>query len=163
MSWRAVGAILFFVLAPGTLAGLIPWWITAWRVQQSFPGSWIPRLAAAALIVAGLASIVESFVRFVTVGLGTPAPVAPPTRLVVSGQYRYVRNPMYVAVLAIITGQALLLGSRVLLLYAAALWAAFHLFVTLDEEPKLRAQFGDSYLEYRRNVRRWWPRARKEG
>jgi len=96
----------------------------------------------------------------VFVGLGTPAPVAPPARLVVSGQYRYVRNPMYVAVVTIVIGEALVLGRAVLLAYAALLWLFFTLFVVLYEEPALAEKFGASYVAYRKNVRRWWPRRR---
>ena len=111
------------------------------------------------MILAGLGSLLDSFARFVFVGLGTPAPVAPPTRLVVSGQYRHVRNPMYVAVLAIVIGQGLVLGSGVLR-YAALLWLLFHAFVVLYEEPRLGSRFGAPCEVYRRNVRRWWPRTK---
>jgi protein-S-isoprenylcysteine O-methyltransferase Ste14 len=94
------------------------------------------------------------------VRLGTPAPVAPPTRLVVAGQYRHVRNPMYVATLVIVIGQGLVLWSAALLGYAVLLWVLFHLFVVFYEEPALGTRFGASYDAYRRNVRRWWPRIR---
>ena len=157
-SWILLGSLLFFVVAPGTVAGLIPFWLTGWRVEKPFLGAWILRVAGAVMIVAGVGSLLDSFARFTFVGLGTPAPVAPPTRLVVSGQYRYVRNPMYVALLVIVIGQSLILGSVLLLQYAALLWLIFHTFVMLYEEPKLNSQFGASYQVYRRNVRRWWPR-----
>lgn len=116
------------------------------------------RIAGVALAAGGLGALIDCFRRFVVVGLGTPAPVRPPTRLVVAGLYRYVRNPMYVAVLMIVTGQALWLGRFILLAYAAALWAVFHLFVVMYEEPTLRRTFGPSYDDYRAAVRRWWPR-----
>jgi len=93
-------------------------------------------------------------------GLGTPAPVLPPRHLVVTGLYRYVRNPMYVGVAAVIFGQALLFGSVRLLIYGALVWLAFFLFVLLYEEPKLRDTFGDEYLRFCQNVPRWIPRAR---
>lgn len=118
------------------------------------------RVVGAALVIVGLASLVESFVRFALVGLGTPAPIAPPTRLVVSGQYRHVRNPMYLAILAVLVGQSFLLGSAELLVYAVLVGLVFHAWVLLHEEPKLTARFGPSYEAYRRNVRRWWPRGR---
>jgi protein-S-isoprenylcysteine O-methyltransferase Ste14 len=155
---RLVASLLFFALAPGTVAGLIPFWLTGWRVDKPFPGASLLRVAGAAMVLAGLASLLDSFARFVLVGLGTPAPVAPPTRLVVSGQYRHVRNPMYVAILIIVVGQGLVLGKGVLLEYAALLWLLFHLFVVLYEEPGLASRFGASYQAYRRSVRRWWPR-----
>jgi protein-S-isoprenylcysteine O-methyltransferase Ste14 len=114
----------------------------------------------AILIVAGLNALIRAFVRFVMEGLGTPAPIAAPERLVVGGVYRYVRNPMYVAVLAAIVGQALLLGRLGLLLYAAAAWLLFAAFVHLYEEPTLTRRFGADYETYRRAVPAWWPRLR---
>jgi protein-S-isoprenylcysteine O-methyltransferase Ste14 len=160
-AWRAViGSLVFFVVAPGTVAGWIPFRLTNWRMQPpllAVPGL---RVVGATLLVVGLVSLVESFLRFAIVGLGTPAPVAPPTRLVISGQYRHVRNPMYVAVLAIVIGQSLVLGSVVLLRYAVLVWLVVHAFVLLYEEPALKAQFGPSYDAYRENVGRWWPRIR---
>ena len=157
-SWLLIASLLFLVLAPGTVAGLIPYWLTGWRAGEPFLGASILRVAGASLVLAGLASLLDSFARFIFVGLGTPAPIAPPTRLVVSGQYRHVRNPMYVAILVIVIGQSLVLGSGALLEYAALLWLFFHLFVVLYEEPRLGSRFGASYREYCRNVRRWWPR-----
>jgi protein-S-isoprenylcysteine O-methyltransferase Ste14 len=103
---------------------------------------------------------VESIVRFVVKGRGTPAPVLPPERLVVSGLYRHVRNPKYVAVVSIIAGQALIFGSVALLWYAGAVWLAFHTYVVLDEESTLARRFGADYDRYRAHVRRWWPRLR---
>jgi hypothetical protein len=119
-STAAVGSAVFFLLAPGVVAGLIPWWLTRWQVREPVP-YWAPvRVLGGILILAGLIALVRAFVRFVVEGLGTPAPVAAPEHLVVGGVYRYVRNPMYVAVLAAIVGQALLLGRLGLLLYAGA-------------------------------------------
>ncbi len=118
------------------------------------------QLAGVLLVAAGAVVLVHAFVRFVLEGVGTPAPVAPTRRLVVGGLYRYVRNPMYLAVGATIVGQALVLGRYELLLYAAAFGAAVFAFVAGYEEPTLRRQFGDSYDEYRRNVPGWWPRRR---
>jgi protein-S-isoprenylcysteine O-methyltransferase Ste14 len=110
------------------------------------------------LIGAGASVVVESFVRFAVKGLGTPAPVAPTEFLVVSGLYRYVRNPMYLGVLSVIVGQALVLGSSLLLEYAVLIWVCFFAFVVLYEEPSLQRQFGPGYESYRASVRRWWPR-----
>jgi len=110
------------------------------------------------MLVAGLIALVGAFVRFVVEGFGTPAPVAAPERLVVGGVYRYVRNPMYVAVLAAIVGQALLLGRLSLLLYAGAVWLIAAAFVRFYEEPTLARRFGADYEAYRRAVPAWWPR-----
>jgi protein-S-isoprenylcysteine O-methyltransferase Ste14 len=154
----AVGSAVFFVLAPGVVAGLIPWWLTGWRVRAG-PAWWLPlRVAGVVLLAAGVGVLVHAFVRFVVEGLGTPAPVAPTRELVVGGLYRYVRNPMYLAVLAAIVGQALALGQLVLLPYAAVVAAAFVAFVRWYEEPTLAAQFGARYQAYRRAVPGWWPR-----
>lgn len=102
--------------------------------------------------------LLHAFARFVVEGIGTPAPVAPTERLVVGGLYRYVRNPMYLAVTATIVGQALLLGEPILLAYAAALLVVFAAFVRWYEEPTLRRQFGAEYEAYRRAVPGWRPR-----
>ncbi|MEU8382834.1 methyltransferase, partial [Streptosporangium sp. NPDC048865] len=160
----AVGATIFFALAPGTVAGLLPWWITRWETGELLPAAppWVTvpvRLAGAALVLAGTAVLVRAFARFVVEGLGTPAPIAPTEHLVVGGLYGHVRNPMYVAVLAVIGGQALLLGRPVLLLYAAAVAAPVVAFVRWYEEPALRRAFGAEYESYRAAVPGWWPRS----
>src|SRR5690349_763964 len=105
----AFGSAVFFALAPGTVAVLVPAWITGWWRVGADHG-WPVRVVGGVLAAAGGAVVVHSFVRFVREGLGTPAPIAPPSQLVVGGLYRYVRNPMYVGVDAAIAGQALLLG-----------------------------------------------------
>jgi protein-S-isoprenylcysteine O-methyltransferase Ste14 len=128
------------------------------RFAPPFLGLQAVRWLGGALLLAGLAVLVDCFRRFALEGRGTPAPVAPTETLVVSGPYRHVRNPMYVAVLAVIAGQALLFGSVPLLVYTAVVWAAFHLFVLTYEEPTLRRRHGDSYRLYQRAVGRWWPR-----
>jgi protein-S-isoprenylcysteine O-methyltransferase Ste14 len=154
----AAGSAVFFALAPGVVAGLVPWWLTGWRVRD-LPSFWLPlRLAGAVLLVAGAGVLVHAFVRFVVEGSGTPAPVAPTRALVVGGLYRYVRNPMYLAVVAAIVGQALSLGQLALLPYAAVICLAFWVFVHWYEEPTLARQFGASYEAYRRAVPAWWPR-----
>jgi protein-S-isoprenylcysteine O-methyltransferase Ste14 len=159
-STAAVGSAVFFLLAPGVVAGLIPWLLTRWQAREPLP-YWAPvRVLGGILLVAGLIALVQAFVRFVVEGLGTPAPVAAPERLVVGGVYRYVRNPMYVAVLAAIIGQALLLGQLGLLLYAGAAWLVVAAFVRWYEEPTLTRRFGADYEAYRRAVPAWWPRLR---
>lgn len=153
-----LGSALFFVVAPCLLAGLVPWWLTAWQFQPAFFGTRLTRLVGAALILAGVPGLVDSFVRFAMQGLGTPAPVAPTRHLVVSGLYRHVRNPMYVAVTSVILGQALLFADGRLLAYGAAFWFACHLFVLAYEEPTLHRTFGAEYDAFRANVPRWIPR-----
>jgi protein-S-isoprenylcysteine O-methyltransferase Ste14 len=160
-TWKAAaGSAVFLVLAPGTVDGLLPWLLTQWRWRAA-PDAWlVARVAGAALILAGVSFVVSAFARFVHEGLGTPVPVAPPTTLVVGGVYRYLRNPMYVAVTAVIVGQALLLYQPVLLLLATVTLAAMVAFVRFYEEPNLARRFGDDYARYRAAVPGWWPRLR---
>ncbi len=152
--------MLFLVVAPGVVAGLIPHVLSGWGIGPPFLGVPALRWLGTALIVAGAAALLECFARFAFWGRGTPAPVAPTTTLVVSGLYRFVRNPMYIAVVAIILGQSLLFGSLRLLAYAAVVGALFHLWVLAYEEPTLRRRFGADYAAYEAHVRRWWPRVR---
>src|SRR5262249_19139083 len=98
--------------------------------------------------------------RFVVEGRGTPAPIAPTEHLVVGGPFRWVRNPGYIAVIALLLGQALLLGSSAVLAYATVVALGFHLFVVFYEEPTLRRQFGAEYETYCHAVPRWIPRLR---
>jgi protein-S-isoprenylcysteine O-methyltransferase Ste14 len=151
----AIGSIAFLIVAPGTLAGLVPYGLTGWVMG---PGPLPLQALGGLLIAAGLALLLECFGRFVVVGGGTPAPLAPPERLVVTGAYRRVRNPMYVAVTAIILGQAALLGDLRLVGYAALIWTAFHLWVLAYEEPALRRSFPQDFAGYAAAVPRWLPR-----
>jgi protein-S-isoprenylcysteine O-methyltransferase Ste14 len=156
----AAGSLLFLVLVPGVVAGVIPWLLTGWDTGTDF-AEWLPvRIFGVALIVLGAIILLEAFARFVFEGLGTPAPVAPTEQLVVGGLYRYVRNPMYLAVGAIIVGQGLVLGRPILFLYAAGFALAVAAFVHWYEEPTLLHQFGPQYETYRREVPAWWPRRR---
>jgi protein-S-isoprenylcysteine O-methyltransferase Ste14 len=148
----------FLCLGPGTVAGLIPWWISRWQFQSPYFGFEPVRWFGVLLIALAAPVLLESFARFALEGLGTPAPILPTQHLVVKGFYRYVRNPMYVAVVSIIVGQALLLGNGSLLVYAAVVWAAFLGFVLSYEEPKLRKTYGAEYEAYCARVPRWIPR-----
>jgi protein-S-isoprenylcysteine O-methyltransferase Ste14 len=153
-----VGMGVFLLLAPGTVAGVVPWWITRWRMQSPllrFSGF---RVIGALIIVAGAAVVLDSFARFALQGLGTPAPVLPTQHLVVSGMYRYVRNPMYIGVLGMILGQGLLLGDLRLFVYGVLLWLLVHVFVVSYEEPTLRRSFGPEYEKFCHYVPRWIPR-----
>lgn len=157
----AAGSAGFFLLAPGTVAGLIPWLITGWRLPAD--PSWAVVAAGDTIIVLGLAALVACFARFAWQGRGTPAPVAPTERLVTDGLYRHVRNPMYVAVVMIILGQAVAFASLLLAVYLAVIAMAFHLFVVGYEEPRLRASYPEGYGAYSAAVPRWLPRLRPWG
>lgn len=150
------GTAVFLVLAPGVVAGLVPWWMTGWRPGAAYPAA--VRIIGAILAAAAAAALLYAFAQFALEGRGTPAPPLPTERLVVRGLYRYVRNPMYLAVLAIIAGQALLLSRPVLLGYAAAVGAAFIAFVYGYEQPALVRRYGAQYEAYRQAVPAWWPR-----
>lgn len=156
----ALGSAAFLLVGPGVVTGLVPWLLTRWKVQRPVPGGISARVLGTGLIAVGGTVVTHSFVRFVMEGVGTPVPVAPPKHLVVGGSYRHVRNPMYVALEAVILGQALLLGQRRLLGYAAVFVVPSAAFVRFYEEPKLAATFGAEYEEYRRNVPGWLPRLR---
>ncbi|MCD9874510.1 methyltransferase family protein [Streptomyces guryensis] len=150
-----LGSTVFLFLAPGTVVVLLPWWLTRWRSG----GWWLPvRALGLVPLVAGAVVLLSAFVRFVVEGLGTPAPVAPTEELVMGGLYRYVRIPMYVAVIAAIGGQGLLLARPVLFGYGACAGAAMWAFATWYEEPALTRRFGADYSRYRRAVPGWWPR-----
>jgi protein-S-isoprenylcysteine O-methyltransferase Ste14 len=151
----SLGSLLFLVVAPGTVAGWIPYALSGWRLR---PAPWPLRALGVALIALGVVLLLSCFARFALVGRGTPAPIAPPERLVVSGAYAHVRNPMYVALVALILGQAALLPDVRLAGYAALVWLVSHLFVLGYEEPTLRRSFPEDYRAFFAAVPRWIPR-----
>src|SRR5215470_7392116 len=116
------GSAIFLVIAPGFVAGLVPFWISRWRFEDPVFGSQLFRYAGGILIALGAIGLLDSFARFAIQGVGTLAPVFPTRHLVVTGLYRYVRNPMYVAVVSTIVGQGLIFGSIRLLEYGAFVW-----------------------------------------
>lgn len=157
MRRAAVGSAVFFMLAPGTTAGLVPWLLTGWNHGGDLG---VPDVVGAVVSLAGFGVAVAAFVQFVREGRGTPAPVAPTEELVVGGLYRYVRNPMYVSVASMIAGQAMIFRSVSVLIWLVAFLVAVVSFVTFYEEPTLRRTHGESYDRYREAVPGWWPRLR---
>ena len=153
-----VGSFVFFWVAPAVVAGVGPFALVGWTMQPPLLGLPGERVVGVAAVAAGLACLLDCFARFVLEGRGTPAPVAQTEVLVASGLYRFVRNPMYVSVLIIVSGQALLFGQTRLFAYAGVMLVAFHLNVLFYEEPTLRRRFGGSYETYYLHVGRWWPR-----
>jgi protein-S-isoprenylcysteine O-methyltransferase Ste14 len=153
-----LGTGIFLFVAPGTVAGYIPWLIGKWQVHAPFFGFTALRVMGALLIAVGFVILIEAFLRFALQGLGTPAPVLPPKRLVVTGGYRFVRNPMYLAVLSLILGQSLFFGDLRLAACGLGCWLVMHLFVLLYEEPTLRRLFAEDYAEFSAHVPRWIPR-----
>jgi protein-S-isoprenylcysteine O-methyltransferase Ste14 len=156
---RAIaGSIVFLFVAPGIVAGVIPWSISGYRFVPAFLGIEATRWLGVPILLFGAVLLLETFARFALQGRGTPAPIAPTKALVVTGSYRFVRNPMYLAVVSLILGQGLLFANIGVLAYLVVIWTAVHLFVLVYEEPTLSRTYGAQYDAYRANVRRWWPR-----
>jgi protein-S-isoprenylcysteine O-methyltransferase Ste14 len=146
--------LLFTIVVPGAGAVWLPWWILTRANPAAVPVAW----PAVAVIALGAALYLWCVWVFAVVGRGTPGPWDAPRRVVATGPYRWVRNPIYLGALLVVLGEAWLFLSLPLLGYAAAMAVVFHLFVIGYEERTLRRRFGDAYLEYRRTVPRWFPR-----
>jgi protein-S-isoprenylcysteine O-methyltransferase Ste14 len=146
--------LVFTIVVPGLGGAWVPWLILTRHGHAPGPAAW----EAAVVIAAGLALYAWCVWNFAVVGRGTPGPWDAPSRFVAAGPYRYVRNPIYLAALLVVLGEAWLFLSPPLLAYAGAMAVSFHLFVTGYEERTLRRRFGGTYLEYRRTVPRWIPR-----
>jgi protein-S-isoprenylcysteine O-methyltransferase Ste14 len=157
-STGAVVSVAWGVALGGTFACLLPYLLNEWHFHRPLPSYWaVAQAAGGLLICAGLVPIAASFAEFIKAD-GTPVPVAPPPRLVVSGFYRYVRNPIYVGFVAILTGEVLLFASPGLLEYTVVAWCIGAAAVRFYEEPILARKFGAEYRDYRRAVRAWVPR-----
>lgn len=155
----ALGTVAFAATIPGTVIGVLPRWLA--RAHEAPPAPAAQRRLGTALCAAGLPLVADAFVRFVR-ARGTPAPIAETEELVVSGPYRWTRNPQYVGVVATVTGQGLRWNSWPVLAYAAYLAVSFHVWVRGYEEPRLRDRFGPAYQRYAATVPRW-PRPLPEG
>lgn len=151
-----VVSLVWFVLAPVMVGGVVPWWITRWG--GSAPGVEARDVVGAVLVVVGALVVAVCFVQFTVQGRGTPMPAAPTETLVVSGIYRFVRNPMYVGVGAAIAGQALAFQSWGCLVWLGVVALAFAAFVYGYEQPTLSRDYGAAYDRYREAVPGWWPR-----
>ena len=154
------GSALFVLVGPLLEAGVGPWLLTRWERGAGLLDAAAPRVLGGVLIAGGLLVLLGALARFALDGLGTPAPVAPPRRLVVRGAYRFVRHPMYVATAAVIAGQGLLLARPVLLAAAAVYLLTLATLARVREEPLLRERFGAEYEAYRSAVPGWLPRLR---
>lgn len=153
----ALKTLIFTILVPGTVAFVIPCLLLGQPLSPGllFPSLWL--LGFLPLLV-GVGLYLWCAAAFTFIGKGTPAPLDAPIYLVKAGPYHLVRNPMYLAVLAMVIGQAIFFRSILLLGYALLVWGVVHLFVVFVEEPTLRHQFGESYETYQRTVARWLPR-----
>ena len=146
--------LLFTIVVPGAGAVLMPWWVLRRFDTTGAAAAW----PALVVIAVGAALYLSCVWMFAVVGRGTPGPWDAPRRVVAAGPYRWVRNPIYLAALFVVVGEAWLFLSLPLLVYAGAMAVVFHLFVIGYEEPTLHRRFGDAYLDYRRRVPRWRPR-----
>ena len=153
----ALKTLIFSILVPGTVAFVIPWFLLQqlWGLVFMFPSVWLVGFLP---LLLGVGLYLWCAGEFTFVGKGTPAPIDAPKYLVTQGPYQWVRNPMYLAVLSIVIGEAILFRSYLLVGYALLVWAVVHMFVVFVEEPTLRHQFGESYETYLRTVPRWLPR-----
>lgn len=155
--WLALRAVFWTLLMPGLFAFYLPWRYFGLRevsIDISNPRQWFGMLCIDMGTILLLACIWE----FARRGRGTLSPADPPRHLVVSGLYRFVRNPMYLSVTLIVFGEVMLTFSQPLLVYWVIWFVIVNLFVMAYEEPTLRGQFGDQYEQYTRNVGRWIPR-----
>ena len=158
MTAALLKTFVFLVVVPGAVVGYVPYLLLGRRLPAPTAASWA---LAVPLLAAGLAVLLRCMWDFAVAGRGTPAPIDPPKELVVRGLYRYVRNPMYVAVGSILAGEAILFRSQALLVYAAVVVLFFTALVIVYEQPTLERKFGDSYRRYRREVPAWFPRLRR--
>lgn len=154
--WLLAKNLLFTLVVPGSVAVYLPLWIAG----ADTPGPTAAVVLASLAFALGGAIYAWCVWDFATFGRGTPAPIDAPSKLVIRGLYRSVRNPMYVGVLCVILGWALFYTSAQLLLYGAIVWTIFHGFVVLYEEPHLREEFKTEYSDYCTQVGRWLPRRR---
>jgi protein-S-isoprenylcysteine O-methyltransferase Ste14 len=153
-------SVFFVVLLPGTVTVLIPYWLISSRRTNLLPGKPALHYLGLPLIAIGALALLWCMWEFFSRGRGTISASDPPKHLVVQGLYRYVRNPMYVAVLTILIGEAIFFMSAPVLIEAGVFITLAHLFVSYYEEPVLRRQFGESYERYSQTVGRWIPRYR---
>jgi protein-S-isoprenylcysteine O-methyltransferase Ste14 len=155
--WLLIKNLLFTVCVPGVVVGWVPYIYLLRRAAPPPLWSW-PHLFALPPLLTGLLVYFACLWQFAKTGRGTPAPIDPPKKLVQRGLYRWVRNPMYLGVLLIVLGEAILFRHLTLLLYFVCLATAFQLFVVLYEEPEMRRRYGAIYSDYCNAVPRWLPR-----
>jgi protein-S-isoprenylcysteine O-methyltransferase Ste14 len=154
----ALRSLFFTLLLPGSITVVIPYLMLYSGAEPTSSRLGLLRFAGLIPILVGAVILLRPIWDFAVTGRGTLAPIDPPKTLVVRGWYRYVRNPMYVGVLSILLGEAVLFESLRLAIYAIIVWIAFHLFVVLYEEPTMQQMFGAEYDVYRQAVGRWIPR-----
>ena len=151
-------SLLFTLFIPGSATAWIPWLIVSHRISAESTVPLSLRLPGGFLIAAGTVLYFGCLRDFTVTGRGTPAVWDPPVVFVSKGLYRFVRNPMYLAIVSILVGEALFFQSAALGWMASGFAVGFHLFVVFYEERALRRRFGASYERYCSEVWRWLPR-----
>ena len=154
----ALKTLIFSILVPGTVAGVVPWLLLqgSGGAVLLLPSIWMVGFLP---LLLGVGLYLWCAAAFTFIGKGTPAPIDAPKVLVIQGPYHWVRNPMYIAVLSVVIGEAILFRSFLLVGYALLVGLVVHMFVVFVEEPSLRRQFGGSYETYLSTVPRWLPRS----
>jgi protein-S-isoprenylcysteine O-methyltransferase Ste14 len=161
MGQRSTGSLLFSslvftLLQPGLVAGVFPYWWFSQQIRQTMDSPFsTPQYGGMIIFMMGFMIMMNCIIRFVLEGRGTLSPADPTRKLVVKGLYQYTRNPMYVGVVLMLIGEAVFFGGRGFWIYAAGVTLMFHLFILLVEEPRLKRDFGDEYVQYCRQVKRW--------
>lgn len=148
--------LFFTIVQPGVVAGLVPYLLLRYSGYEIIPQSLTTRhYVAATVFLIGVAVMTACILRFATEGKGTLSPLDPTKRLVISGLYRYSRNPMYVGVMTMLAGEVLFWWALELAVYAVVIFGLFSAFIMLHEEPRLRREFGPGFEEYASRVGRW--------
>jgi len=148
--------LFFTLLQPGIVAGLVPYWILRGKAKHILaqPLHW-QQYTGALVCLVGFMVMLSCIINFAVKGRGTLSPADPTKHLVISGLYKHSRNPMYIGVTLILVGEAIFFKSAALWKYVAVVFATFYAFILLHEEPRLKKDFGESYLQYCKKVRRW--------
>jgi len=150
--------IVATIVVPGTACILVPYFILKASSVSFTPTIGLGQISACLIVACGIFMVLWVSTAFVRKGQGTPIPIDPPTRLIIQGLYRYVRNPMYVGAILIVLGEVIYFHFGWLLLYAVGLWTILHTALIIFEEPQLRHRFGVEYEQYLRTVPRWIPK-----
>lgn len=160
MTWLFGRALLAFLMLPGIVAFLVPWWL----IGSSTTGGIVDYFGLLPFL-AGTSLLLWCVRAFYVAGRGTLAPWDPPRNLVATGVYRFSRNPMYVAVVLVLWGWAWSFRSRPVAMYALVMMLVFHLRVVLGEEPWLARTHKEEWTRYEARVPRWlgWPRDGRGG
>lgn len=155
--WSLAFRNLFFtILQPGVVAGLLPYWILGDQFSETFKRNFsFFQYVAISIFAVGVAIMFYCVGLFAVKGKGTLSPADPTKKLVISGLYKFSRNPMYIGVMLMLIGEAMFFSSNSLWIYTTIVFIVFNLFIIFHEEPRLKRNFGAEYQQYLKTVRRW--------